>query len=73
MAKITLKAINTCFDNQNKSKKHTNPQKQKKMRTKIEKTVIKVANLLKEKGLFKTIQIILYGNNKNIAPKETKW
>lgn len=40
-------------------------------RKRIEKTVINLANQLKDKGLFTTIQIILYGNNKNVAPLET--
>ena len=42
-------------------------------RKKIEKTVFETANLLKDKGIFKTIQYILYGNNKNIAPSCCKW
>lgn len=42
-------------------------------RKKIEKTVFKIANLLQNKGIFKTIQTILYGNSKNVAPLETHW
>lgn len=42
-------------------------------RNKIEKTVFVIANNLQHKGIFKTIQIILYGENKNIAPRETRW
>ena len=42
-------------------------------RKKIEKTVFKIAKDLKDKGLYKTIQTILYGKNKNVAPIETHW
>jgi hypothetical protein len=42
-------------------------------RKKIEKTVIKTANLLQHKGIYKTIQVILYGNNRNVAPSCCKW
>ena len=42
-------------------------------RKKIEKTVIKTANSIQTKGLFKTIQTIIYGNTKNIAPRETSF
>ena len=36
------------------------------MRNSIEKSVITFANLIKDKGLFKAIQYILFGNQKNI-------
>lgn len=42
-------------------------------RKKIEKTVFETAKLLQDKGLYKTIQTILYGNKKNVAPKETSF
>lgn len=42
-------------------------------RDKIEKKIDKLSNLLKNRGIFGTIQFILYGNKKNIAPKECKW
>jgi len=42
-------------------------------RKKIEKTVFETANLLQNKGIYKTIQYLLYGNQKHIAPIETRW
>ena len=43
------------------------------MRNKIENSLIQLANSIKDKGLYKTIQYILYGNNKNVAPNCCKW
>ena len=40
---------------------------------KIEKQIDMLSNLLMNRGIFGTIQFILYGNNKNIAPDCCKW
>lgn len=39
------------------------------MRNKIEKTIINIVNF----GIFKVIQYFLYGDAKNVCPRECKW
>jgi len=43
------------------------------MRKNIEKFVITFANLIKDKGLFKAIQFVLYGDKKKVSLSETTW
>jgi len=44
-----------------------------KMRKYIEKSIITFANLIKDKGLFKAIQFVLYGDKKKVSLSETMW
>jgi len=39
----------------------------------MKNTVNKIAKKLEKKGLFKTIQYILYGKQKNVMPNVCKW
>lgn len=43
------------------------------MRDTIERSIKAIAYKLQYEGLFKTIQFILFGNHKNVCPKERKY
>lgn len=43
------------------------------MRTKLQYSLINLADNIQLKGLFKVIQEFLFGNAKNVCPRGCKW
>jgi hypothetical protein len=43
------------------------------MRPTIENYIINVANNIQTLGLYRTIQLLLFGDAKNVCPRSYKW
>lgn len=43
------------------------------MRTSIENYIHNLAKIWQENGLYKAIQTLLFGNNRNVCPRGCKW